>query len=73
MATFNRPLRRWWAHFHIRSPGSLVPLLDIERDGLPLRERIERLLREGGLVAEDLDAIVPLSELPLSKLRGILR
>src|SRR3990170_1317845 len=50
------------AHFHVRGPRSLVPLLDIERDGLPLRERIERLPLESRPVKEEFDAIVSLDE-----------
>lgn len=61
-AIFNRPLRCWGLHFDVRGPRSLVPLLDIERNSLPLPERIERLSLEGGPVKEELDAIVSLNE-----------
>src|SRR5574341_1568466 len=50
------------AHLHVRGPRPLVPLRDVERDNLPLRERIERLSLEGGPVKEELDAIVSLNE-----------
>jgi hypothetical protein len=46
----------------VRGPRSLLPVLDIEFDGLSFRERIEALSRKRRPVKEKLDAIVSQDE-----------